>query len=178
MKNELRKLALQKRKELDVQSLSIKVLGNLFSLDEYAFAKNILVYYPLKNEIQTQECLNDFSKTWYLPRVNGENLEVCLYDSTKLSKGNFNIQEPTNKKILNLNLLDMVIIPCVAADVNGYRIGYGKGYYDRFLPSLSSSCKKVLLVYSDLLFDTVYPDEYDVKVDILVTDKQIFRIYC
>ncbi|MBQ8886258.1 MAG: 5-formyltetrahydrofolate cyclo-ligase [Candidatus Gastranaerophilales bacterium] len=175
MKNELRKISLQKRKELDVKISSEKVLKNLFSLDEYKKAQNILTYFPLKYEIQTQCCFSNNSKTWYLPRVNGEELEVCKYETKKISKGNFNIQEPTNEKILNLDFLDMVIIPCVAADKNGYRIGYGKGYYDRFLPLLPKTCKKVLLVYSDLLFESVYPDEYDVKVDVLVTDKQILR---
>ena len=156
MKNQLRKVALQKRKELDVVSLSEKVMNNLFSLDEYKKAQNIMCYFPLKYEIQTQDCLKDISKTWYLPRVNGKELEVCKYEPTKLSKGNFNIQEPVNDKINDLSIIDFIIIPCVAADKNGYRIGYGKGYYDKFLPLLSNSCKKVLLVYSDLLLETVY----------------------
>ena len=176
MKNELRKIALQKRKELDVLKLSEKVMNNLFSLVEYKNAQNILCYFPLKYEIQTHRCLNDDSKNWYLPRVNGDDLEVCMYEPTEISKGNFNIQEPTNDKILNLDFLDMVIIPCVSADKNGYRIGYGKGYYDRFLPTLPNSCKKVILVYSSLLLDSVYPDEFDYKADFVVTDKEIFRI--
>lgn len=175
MKNQLRKEALQKRKDFHVGKLSEEILKNLFSLDEYKFSKNILSYYPLKYEIQTQSCFLDCSKKWYLPRVNGDFLEICEYDPKKIEKGNFNIQEPTNEKICDLNFLDMVIIPCVAADKNGYRIGYGKGYYDKFLPVLPVTCKKVLLVYSDLLYQTVYPDNYDVKVDILVTDKQILR---
>ena len=175
MKNQLRKEVLQKRKELDVLSLSEKVMNNLFSLDEYKKSKSILTYFPLKYEIQTQCCFADNSKKWYLPRVNGDDLEVCMFQEASLRKGHFNIQEPTNDKISDLSFMDMVIIPCVAEDINGYRIGYGKGYYDRFLPSLSKSCKKVLLVYSDFLLETVYPNEYDVKVDILVTDKQIFR---
>ena len=176
MKNELRKLSLQKRKELDVKTLSEKILNNLFQLEEYKKAKHILTYFPLKNEVQTQKCFNDYSKTWYLPRVNGEELEVCLYDSEQLSKGNFNIQEPTNDRIRDLNFIDMVIIPCVASDKNGYRIGYGKGYYDRFLPLLPKTCYKVILGYSVLLFDSVYPTEYDVKSDFIITDKEIFRI--
>lgn len=175
MKSQLRKLALQKRKELDVDTLSKKIMNNLFSLEEYIKAQNVLTYFPLKYEVQTQNCFSDNSKTWYLPRVNGSDLEICKYDSTKLLKGNFNIQEPTNQQILNFDFLDMVIIPCVAADKNGYRIGYGKGYYDRFLPNLPSDCKKVVLVYSELLFDNVFPDVFDVSVDVLITDKEIFR---
>ena len=72
----------------------------------------------MKYEIQTQACFNDDSKIWYLPRVDGENLEVCLYEKEKLSKGSFNIQEPSNEKISDLSFLDIVIVPCVAADKN------------------------------------------------------------
>jgi 5-formyltetrahydrofolate cyclo-ligase len=176
MKSQLRKLALQKRRELDVQTLSEKIMNNLFSIEEYKCAKNVLTYFPLKYEVQTQASLSDDSKIWYLPRVNGNNLEVCLYDSQQLVKGNFNIQEPTNDKISDLSFIDMVIIPCVAADKNGYRIGYGKGYYDRFLPNISRDCVKVLLVPSDLFFDNVFPDNYDVSANVIVTDKEIFRI--
>ena len=175
MKNELRKILLEKRRELNVFSLSEKVMNNLFSLDEYKNAKNILCYFPLKYEIQTQRCLNDESKNLYLPRVNGDDLEVCKYVPTEMTKGNFNIQEPTNDKLSNLDFLDMVIIPCVGADKNGYRIGYGKGYYDRFLPMLSISCMKVILVYSNLLLESIQPDEFDYKADFVVTDKEIFK---
>lgn len=175
MKNQLRKISLQKRKELDVQILSEKVLNNLFSIDEYKNAKNILAYYPLKYEIQTQKCFEDTCKIWYLPRVKEDNLEVCPYDKTLLSYGSFNIQEPTNKNIEDLDVIDVVIIPAVAADKNGYRIGYGKGFYDRFLKKFNSKCKKIILVYSECLYENVFPNEFDVKADVVVTDKEIFR---
>lgn len=175
MKNQLRKISIQKRKELDINFLSEKVINNLFSLDEYKNSKNILCYYPLKYEIQTQKCLEDTRKSWYLPRVNGENLEICAYEKKSLHCGNFNILEPSNKKIDDLKIIDLVIIPAVAADKNGYRIGYGKGYYDRFLPKLSSDCKKIILVYSECLYDSICPDRYDVMADIIVTDKEILR---
>ncbi len=175
MKNQLRKISLQKRKELNVEKLSEKVLNNLFSLKEYKNANNILAYYPLKYEIQTQKCFEDDCKTWYLPRVKEENLEVCPYNKTLLSCGSFKIQEPTNEKIQDLSIIDVVIIPAVAADKNGYRIGYGKGFYDRFLKNLNSKCKKIILVYSECLYENVSPNEFDVKADVIVTDKEIFR---
>lgn len=175
MKNELRKISLQKRKELNVEKLSEKVLNNLFSLNEYKNAKNILAYYPLKYEIQTQKCFEDTCKNWYLPRVKDDNLEVCPYDITSLTCGNFKIQEPTNENIQNLDIIDAVIIPAVGADKHGYRIGYGKGFYDRFLKKLNSKCKKIILVYSECLYENVFPNEFDVKADVVVTDKEIFR---
>ena len=72
----------------------------------------------------------------------------------------------------------MIIIPALAADKNGYRIGYGKGYYDRFLKTLKHNPVKVVLTYSDLLFDNIFPDEFDEKCNIIITDKEIYRINC
>lgn len=178
MKNELRKISLKKRKNLSTDLLSKKIIANLITLEEYKKAKNILCYYPLKYEVQTQECLNDNSKNWFLPRVNNLDLEVCRYSKAELKIGTYGILEPTGPKINTLKDIDMVIIPAIGADINGYRIGYGKGYYDRFLSSFDYPVLKVIVIYSELIYPNVFPNEYDKKSDIIVTDKEILRIYC
>ncbi len=178
MKNKLRKKALNIRKTLPVQQYSNCIMHNLFNLEEYKKSKNILCYYPLKFEVNTLRCFEDKTKNWYLPRINRENLEFCPYDSGNLKKGNFNTLEPCSEKIENFNNIDMIIIPSVAADKNGFRLGYGKGYYDRFLSSLENPPVKIILTFYDLLFETVYPGKYDIKGDIIITDKEIFRIVC
>lgn len=174
MKSEIRKEAIEKRKMLNCKELSEKIIKNLTSLSEYIKSKNIICYYPLKYEADTKLCLNDSEKTWYLPKVNGELLDICPFGNLK--KGAFGILEPQTNPINNYENINMVIIPACAADKSGYRIGWGKGYYDRFLPRLNETCKKVVLVYSSLLYNTVYPDKNDVKADIIVTDKEIFRV--
>ena len=174
MKNELRKEALEKRKMLNCNELSEKIIKNLISLPEYRSSKDIICYYPLKYEADTKMCLEDNQKNWYLPRVNGEALDICPFGN--LSKGAFGILEPMTNPISDYEKINMVIIPACAADKSGYRIGWGKGYYDRFLPLLKQTCKKVVLIYSSLLYNTIYPDKNDVKADIIVTDKGIFRI--
>ncbi len=178
MKNYLRKTALKKRKNLPHEIYDKRILNNLFSLDEYKKSKNIICYYPLKYEVNTLICISDTSKQWFLPRINGENLDICPYFKDKTTVGSYNIVEPLTDKIQNLNFTDMIIIPAVAADINGYRLGYGKGYYDRFLPCLKPSAVKVILIYSDLLFSSVYPENHDVKSDIIITDKEIIRVKC
>ena len=178
MKSQLRKISIEKRKHLPVELYSEKLIKNLFSMEEYKNSKNILCYYPLKYEVQTLNCFLDLSKNWFLPRVSKDDLEVCPYCSTDLKSGAFNIKEPTGEEVKSVEILDMVIIPAVAADKRGYRIGYGKGYYDRFLSKLSHSCIKVILVYSELLYDSVYPESHDIKSDIIVTDKEILRNLC
>ena len=178
MKNELRKISLEKRKNLSTDLLSKKIIANLITLEEYKKAKNILCYYPLKYEVQTQECLNDNSKNWFLPRVNNLDLEFCHYNKDELKIGAYGILEPIGPKISTLRNMDMAIIPAVAADINGYRIGYGKGYYDRFLSSFDYPILKVIVIYSELIYPNIFPNEYDKKSDIIVTDKEILRIYC
>lgn len=174
MKNELRIEALEKRKELNCSELSSLILKNLFELPEYRRSKNIICYHPLKYEADTKECFKDGCKNWFLPRVNGSMLEICPLGSLK--KGSFGILEPQSEPIEDYSDIDMIIIPACAADIRGFRLGWGKGYYDRFLPCLPQSCIKAVLVYSELVYETVYPDEYDIKADIIVTDKEILRV--
>lgn len=175
MKNQLRKKAIETRRELDCALASNLIMEKLFALDEYADSKKIICYYPLPNEISDLECINDKGKQIYLPRVNGDDLEICPYEPDKMHTGSYKIQEPETDCITNFDDIDMVIIPCVAADKNGYRIGYGKGYYDRLLKKLPDKVIKVILVYSALCFNNVYPEYFDVKADIVITEDCIYR---
>jgi 5-formyltetrahydrofolate cyclo-ligase len=178
MKNKIRQNSLKLRKTLNTEASSKKIINKLFCLKEYKKSKNILCYFPLKYEIQTFECFKDNSKNWYLPRVSGENMEICPYSFNKMEIGSFNICEPTTEKIKNTNIIDCVIIPCVACDINGYRIGYGKGYYDRFFKELKHNPIKIMLIYSELLCKNIYPEKHDIKADIIITDKDILQIKC
>ena len=173
LKNNLRKIALEKRKLLDCNKLSNKIMQNLTSLPKYKESKHIISYSPLKYEVDTRYCNQDKTKDIYLPRVNGDNLDIC--PCSDLCKGSFGILEPQSSAIIDYSYIDMVLIPACAVDKNGYRLGYGKGFYDRFLPLLPANCLKVVLIFSELLFDTVYPDKYDVKSDIIITEKEIIK---
>ena len=115
-------------------------------------------------------------KTWYLPRVNGEILDICKYNKNELKKGSFNITEPTTENIDDYNIIDMVIAPAIAVDKSGYRLGYGKGYYDRLFNHLKKDCIKVFVTYEELLVDTIYPQSYDIQCDYIVTEKKIYKI--
>ncbi len=178
MKNILRQKSLELRKTLNTEDLSKKIIKNLISIDEYKKSTNILCYYPIKNEVNTLELFLNKEKKWFLPRVKNDELEVCLYNEKKLAKGSYGIMEPQNSPITKLDIIDTVIIPAVAADRNGYRLGWGKGYYDRFLSELDVSCKRIVLVYSALLYDNVFPQYHDEKCHIIVSDKEILRIEC
>lgn len=174
MKNTIRKQAIEKRRTLDCIELSNEIVKNLISVKEYQKSKNIICYYPLNYEVNTKILLENKLKNWYLPRVNGESLEIC--PCSNLKKGSFGIIEPQSKPIKYYENIDMVIIPACAADRKGYRLGWGKGYYDRFLPKLDNKCIKVIVIYSQLLYDSVFPEKHDIKADLIVTDKEILRL--
>ena len=99
-------------------------------------------------------------------------------EADKIEKGSFNIMEPKTPAVNDLSVIDIIIIPAVASDKNGYRIGYGKGYYDRLAPKLSSKTLKIILIPECCLFPDIYPEKFDVKADIIITDKEILRINC
>ncbi len=174
MKNELRQIAKQKRVNFDVKQLSFKIKTNLFASDIYKNSQNIMCYYSIGSEIETLDYFSDESKNWFLPRVYGENMLACPYSST-LVKNSYNIPEPTSEPV-DTCLLDMIIIPALCVDKNGYRIGYGKGYYDKFIKSLSKPVFKVVLAYSELFIDNIYPDSFDEKCDYVVTENGLFKI--
>ncbi len=174
MKKELRQLAKQKRANFNVKQLSAQIKNNLFSFNLFSKSKNIMCYYSIASEIDTLDYFSDDSKNWFLPKVDGENMFVCPYCSQLLNNC-YNIPEPTSQPV-NPSHLDMIIIPALCVDKNGFRIGYGKGYYDRFLKTVPKSVIKVVLAYSELFIDNVFPDSFDEKCDYVVTEDGVFKI--
>ncbi|MBQ3642051.1 5-formyltetrahydrofolate cyclo-ligase [bacterium] len=176
MKNELRNIAKEKRSALNIDEISAKVKAVLFSCREYQNAKNILCYYSFGNEICTTDYFDDISKTWYLPKVCGDDLLICKYDKNKLKANKYGILEPTCKEIDDFSIIDLIIIPALCVDRTGYRIGYGKGYYDRFLKKIKCNPVKIVLISEELIFSDVCHDDYDEKCDIIVTEKAKYYV--
>ena len=176
MKNQIRKYAKEYRKTLNTEFLSKKIHENLFALPEWEMAKNIFCYYSIGHEIDTTK-LFSLSKNWFIPRIKGKELEVCPYNQEKMIINKYNIPEPKTEAV-ETDCIDMIIIPALAADKFGYRIGYGGGYYDRFLSKINKDILKVVLVYSDLFYDSIEHDNFDIKCDIVITDKEIYKINC
>ena len=176
-KTEIRNRAKKLRKTLNHRELSKKIHENLFSLPEWINSSNIFCYYSVNDEVITTDLFLRKEKKWFLPRISDKNLLVCPYNNCRLIPNKYNIPEPDTGAV-DSSKIDMVIIPALAADKNGNRIGYGGGYYDRFLSSLPQKTIKVLLLYSDLILENIIPDEFDIKCDIIVTDKEIYKINC
>lgn len=166
-KNELRIKAKKIRSLCNIKEISKKLCKKIRQLEEYKSANNVLIFYPLKYEIDVLELLTD-NKNFYLPRVNGEYIEVCPYlTGDELKNGSFGIKEPETKSVAP-KTLDLVILPALAADKKGNRLGYGKGFYDRFLAN--TKLKTILPLPKELIFDEIFADKTDIPVNILITD--------
>lgn len=144
LKKQLRKQIAQEKRRHDHTELTISSSALLKQLEQhpqFVAAHTVLLYYSLPDEVQTHA----FIEKWYqqkrilLPAVQGEELELRLYAGRQsLHMGAFHIEEPTGDGFTDFDEIELSIIPGVSFDVRGNRLGRGKGYYDRLLPSLSS----------------------------------------
>jgi len=178
MKEDIRKRILSLRdglSEEDVKKKSDAIKQKLFSLPGFQNAKSVLFYLSKDNEVFTNDMVKEcFGKKKVLvPFVKkGVDLGVCEIDSfDSLEKGGYNVLEPVNKEDeINPEGIDLVIVPGVAFDSKGNRIGYGKGYYDRFLKRLNPDCKKIGLAFDFQVVDEIMAEDFDVAVDEVVSD--------
>lgn len=145
----------------------------------YQNAKTVFCYCSSGSEIDTYGILNDAlkqGKRLCLPRTVGRGLmEACRVDDLKqLHAGKYGILEPDEScEIVAPDALDLCIVPCLAADLSGYRLGYGGGYYDRYLPR--TEAVRMLLCAQSRIFPHIPVQEHDISCDILITESQVIR---
>ena len=124
-----------------------------------------MLFYPTEFEIDLRELFND-NKNFYLPKVNGDELLVCPYIND-LKKSYLGIYEPCSKPV-SAEILDLVIVPALMCDKNGYRLGYGGGFYDRFISKYGKNFKTICAVPKELFTQNLPHDENDQKVDFVI----------
>ena len=172
-KSELRKILTEKRKTIDTNSLSKIICEKIMENDVYKNAKNIFAYYPLPYETDIKPLFEDKTKNWFLPKVNGENLDFYEYKiGDKLKQGAFGVYEPCGEKPF-IYYPDLIIVPALSVDKEGFRLGYGKGYYDRLISSLKYSVPTLVPIFSEFLTDTLPKEKHDKKIDVVVTENVI-----
>ena len=111
--------------------------------------------------------LLDDEKNFYLPRVCGENLQICPFKKgDKLVTSSFNICEPCSNSI-NPRNLDLVVVPALMADKSGFRLGYGGGFYDRFFVE-NNTVKTILPIAKELIVEELPHEEFDIKIDEII----------
>lgn len=177
-KSEIR-IRIRARKNLLDDSEKTTAADAVFALLErtaaFMMSENILLYHSLPDELSTVSFIDKWhnSKKFFLPRVNGVNLEILPYEKSRLHLGAFNIEEPDGDDVRDISAIDMVVVPAVAYDRRGNRVGRGKGYYDRLLRDTSAI--KVGVAYDFQLVDDIDADDHDVPVDYVITQRGILR---
>ena len=167
MKKELRIWAKEVRNSLDMEKISLELARKLSITDEYKNAENIMLFYPKENEVNLLSLLQDKSKNFYLPKIEEENLLCCPFsDGDNLCLSCFNTQEPLTEACKK-DLIDLVIVPALACDKNNYRLGYGGGFYDKFLKDIKAV--KIVCIPKELIIETIYPENFDIKMNKIIT---------
>lgn len=159
----------------DKREAARRCFAHVASMPEFQEARNILVYHALPDEISTDEFLREWDgrKRLFLPRVAGEQLDILAYDAARLSTGAFHIQEPIGDICFDVREMNLIIVPGVAFDCSGNRLGRGRGFYDRLLQE--ATCPKIGVGYSCQLVDHLPTEAHDIKMDAVITDKEIIR---
>ena len=166
----LRKAALKKRKELVTQKLTATIVSKILKSKDFIEAKNIALYYPINSEIDITPITRIKNKNFYLPVCKNKNLEFSLFKNEhSLIEGKFNIKEPKGFSI-NPNILDIIYIPALMANRACYRLGYGKGYYDRFFSNNDIKAKKIMVLPSKLICDDFKEDDFDIPCDVILSE--------
>ncbi len=185
-KRELRTYYLDKRKALspgELEAASERICHNLFSnfqLEE----KKISLFLPIesKREINTYKILEkaiSFDAHVAIPKTNLDTLEMkhFLFESIdQLETSSYGIPEPKKGKVIAAEHFDFVFVPLLVMDVNGNRVGYGKGIYDRFLKKCSPRCRLIGLSHFDELVDSIEEiHKDDIALHACITPNMIHR---
>lgn len=186
-KSELRKLYLVKRTGLsasDVAAMSTAIADSFFFTINPAALKTLHCYLPIEkfNEPDTklilQRIWQEFPElTTTVPRIDfstGELTSVVYSSTCPVMQNKWGVVEPEGGTVVHPEAIDVAIVPLLCIDERGFRVGYGKGFYDRMLATCRSNCLKVGLSFFDPV-DTIEDiNEYDIPLDICVTPSRTF----
>lgn len=181
-KKTLRNICKKKRDELHsegkIREISDIISKKISRSKYFKEAKNILLFYPKGSELNLLSLMdreNSTNKNFYLPVCRGEDIIVCPYrNGDKLSLNKYGIYEPESIPIQDLSILDLIITPALCADEKCNRIGYGKGYYDRFFCNKNLRAKKIIALPERFLIKSIPCDEFDIPCDLTITEMNTF----
>ena len=191
IKSQLRKYYLSKRKAISAEEIVIKSqqITNLFFQNfDLLKVKNIHIFLPIikYNEINTWLIIRRLQKefpetTILIPKIIPENFEIenYLFDEKKLTVNPWGILEPSgeNQDKIEPKEIDLVITPLLVFDKNGNRVGYGKGFYDRFLQQCNSKTLKIGVCLEEPIEMIEDINEFDVEMNFCITPSKIYKFH-
>ena len=180
-KNEIRALMRSARRALGAEErweLSRRACVALLDTAEYKNAASVMLYCPIGNEVDTaliaERAFADGKRVLYpvTDEASGRMTAIEVTKDSEFVRGGFGIREPRGEAYAGD--IDLVIVPGVAFDREGGRLGFGKGCYDGFLAGIDAV--KIGLCYDLQLTDGLPTEEHDVRMDMIVTENEIIRI--
>jgi 5-formyltetrahydrofolate cyclo-ligase len=180
MKHQIRQELREKRKALtpDLYAKKSKAIREkLENLPQFKDAKKVMAYVSTEEEVDTRDLIKDcFAKgqTVYIPKVDRNELKIIAVKKWEvLEPGTFSILEPmmNSAEEANPEDLDLILVPGIAFDKRGHRLGHGHGFYDRTLKKTRAF--KVGLAFDEQIVDEIPNEEHDVPVDLIITDSSL-----
>ncbi|MGH4138905.1 5-formyltetrahydrofolate cyclo-ligase [Clostridium sp.] len=185
LKDDLRKTMLLQRKSMKMENVSAfsnRIVETIIELPEFINSKNIMLYLSFKSEVSTYDlakwCLDNGKKV-IVPYCIKETRQIIPFEihnlTTDLTKSSFGIMEPKNELLKKANIkdIDLIIVPGVVFDEHCNRIGFGAGYYDRFLPGKLETTPAIGIAYDYQIISEIPTGIYDVPLDFIITEKRI-----
>ena len=158
----------------------------LASLPEYAAARSVLFYVDIRAEVRTQHFLPTAladGKQVVVPYCHAGRLELFRLESmSELATGSYQILEPRpdlrsqSQRRIGIDQVDLVVVPGVAFDRDGARLGHGQGYYDKLLAGAREQTPRVALAFECQIFPTLPTAPHDVPMHVILTERAIYRV--
>jgi 5-formyltetrahydrofolate cyclo-ligase len=163
-----------------VKTSSKLIFKNLMTLN--IWEKNFYHSYlsnVLNNEVETNEIINLLfkkNKRVFVPKILGTNLiHIEINKNTSYSKNQLGIREPVNSSKSNPDLLEVIFVPLLAFDKQGDRVGYGGGYYDKFLGDIKNNALKIGLSLFEPIDKILDIEDHDISLDYIITPKRVYN---
>lgn len=185
-RNDLRQTILAKRRQINEKESAqagLSILKTIMKMDVFKRTVNIASYISLSGELCTKD-MNEYFMTRHhlcLPyMVTGQKGKMEFYSFKKgddLVENRFHILEPKNlpENFISEDEIDVIIVPLVAFDNKGNRMGMGGGYYDRMLKKVRKDCLIIGVAYEFQLVDELIVEEWDMPMDIVITEKKYYE---
>jgi 5-formyltetrahydrofolate cyclo-ligase len=181
-KGELRREYLKRRLELSSKEVgwkSLEVQKKCVDLKEFKEAKKVALYANFKNEVMTDFIFNESikeGKKVFFPKIDVVKKRMCFCEIDSddgLAKGCYGVLQPVSDKNISIEWVDIIFVPGLVFDIQGNRLGYGKGHYDKVLSALKGKKSVVGLAFEMQIAGEVPVCSHDVKMDKIITEDRI-----
>lgn len=162
--------------EHEKESAAAEAFAILEQTAAFMMANKILMYHSLPDELSTHAFLSKWKgkKEFFLPRVNGVNLDILPFEESRLELGAFHIEEPMGTDTTSADEIELIVVPGVAYDRRGHRLGRGKGFYDRLLSETKAT--KIGIAYEFQIVDDIPVEPHDINMDIVIAPGRCYVI--